>query len=71
MCTSRIPPDLHRAVYGAGVAHGGENEWEFIWKLFQTTDVPNEKRACLRALAETKQPWILSRYTFIELQYIQ
>lgn len=60
-----ICPDLHSAVYGAGIANGGLEEWEFLWNVSQTTEVANEKRACLRALAETKQPWLLQRY----LQY--
>ena len=57
-----IHPDLHSAVYGAGMANGGYKEWEFLWKVFQTTEVANEKRACLKALAETNQPWLLNRY---------
>eukprot|EP00118_Oscarella_pearsei_P010785 m.68309 g.68309 ORF g.68309 m.68309 type:complete len:981 (+) comp35504_c0_seq10:3-2945(+) len=57
-----VDPDLHSSVYGAGVAAGDEEEWDFVWNILQTTDVASERRACFSALAQTRKPWLLNRY---------
>lgn len=59
-----VNPDLKSLVYGVGVAQGGEEEWDFVWQQYQQTSNSYEKRLFLRALARTKQPWLLSRSVF-------
>ena len=60
-CTRSIDPNLKTLVYGVGVAEGGEEAWNFVWDKYNTTDDPYEKRLLLRSLAESTEPWILSR----------
>ena len=58
---SRILPDLRTVVYPAAIATGGLEEWEYLWGWYTNTTDPYEKRICLNALAESTEPWILSR----------
>ena len=58
---SSIDPNLKTLVYGVGVAVGGEEEWNFLWNKYNETNDPYEKRLLLRSLAESTEPWILSR----------
>ena len=50
-------------VYPAGIALGGEEEWQFLWERYLESPDPYEKRLCLYALAYSKEPWILNRYS--------
>ena len=54
-------------VYKVGVAMGGEDEWNFVWNKYNETNDPYEKRLLLRSLAESTEPWILSRSIYIQL----
>ncbi len=57
-----IDPNLKSIVYGVGIAYGTVEDWDYLWNWYNQTDDPYEKRLCLRALAESREPWILSRY---------
>ncbi|XP_065906392.1 glutamyl aminopeptidase-like isoform X2 [Dysidea avara] len=57
-----IHPDLKSVVYSAGVAFGGQKEWDYLWNVYRRTNDTAEKDLCLRALASTRIPWLLSRY---------
>ena len=61
-----INSDLKSVVYSAGIAFGGEKEWNYLWNVYQTTNDTAEKDLCLRALANTRIPWLLSRYALQE-----
>ena len=56
-----IHHDLKTVVYSAGVAFGDAKEWDYLWKVYQTTDDTAEKVICLAALANARVPWLLSR----------
>ncbi|XP_034944364.1 endoplasmic reticulum aminopeptidase 2-like isoform X3 [Chelonus insularis] len=58
----KITPNLRDVVYIAGVRFGGEEEWNYCWKLYQKTQVPSEKRIMLQALGSASDPWLLQRY---------
>ena len=60
LCCS-VDPDLRAVVYQVGVAYGCQDDWEFVWQQYQASDDPYEKRLLLRALAQSTEPWILSR----------
>lgn len=62
---SRPPADIRPAVYAAGIRYGGVAEWDFLWRQYTNSSVAAERQRCLTALAETRVPWLLSRY----LQY--
>ncbi|XP_076056130.1 endoplasmic reticulum aminopeptidase 1-like [Oratosquilla oratoria] len=57
-----IPPNLRSVVYAAGVKHGTEKDWHFCWKVYMSSSVPSEKRLMLKALAQTRDPWVLQQY---------
>ena len=57
-----IDPNLKAIVYQVGVAYGSVADWEFMWQRYKSSTDPYEKRLYLRALAESTEPWILSRY---------
>ncbi len=56
-----VDPDLKSLVYGVGISEGGVREWDFVWNKYNQSSNSNEKRLYLRALARSKQPWILNR----------
>ena len=58
----RIDPNLKDVVYQVGVAHGSEEDWDYMWGWYNTTEDPFEKSLCLRALAQSREPLVLSRY---------
>ncbi|XP_057692430.1 alanyl (membrane) aminopeptidase-like b [Corythoichthys intestinalis] len=60
--TKSIHQNLRSVIYCQGVAAGGKDEWEFAWKTFQETTETSEKDQLRKALACTKQIWLLSRY---------
>ena len=59
---SSIPPNLRMVVYPAGIAFGGEEEWEFLWQRYKNVNDPYEKSLCLYSLSFSREPWILNRY---------
>ena len=56
-----IPADLRSVVYPAAIAHGSEEEWDFLWQVYLNTTSPDEESNCLSALAKATEPWILAR----------
>nr|CAI5820674.1 unnamed protein product [Callosobruchus analis] len=57
-----IPKDLRGVVYCTSLKHGGAEEWEFLWKKFQNSNVATEKNTMLSALGCTQEIWLLKRY---------
>lgn len=56
-----VPVDTRRIVYTAAVASGTEEDWDFLWKRFQSTPVASEKNLILAALGSTQDPWLIQR----------
>ena len=61
MAFCSIPADLRSVVYPAAIAHGSEEEWDFLWQVYLNTTSPDEQSNCLSALAKATEPWILAR----------
>ncbi|XP_053557551.1 aminopeptidase Q [Bombina bombina] len=59
-----IPESIRWSVYCYAIAEGGEEEWEFAWKKYNTsnTDDVQETDRLLHGLSCTKEPWILNRF---------
>jgi aminopeptidase N len=57
----QVPADLRLVVYSTGVRAGGLAEWNFCWAKYINTKVPSEQRLLLRALAHSRQPFLLSQ----------
>ena len=56
-----IDPDLKSVVYRIGIAHGSDEDWDYMWQQYNMATDPYEKRLYLVALAQSTEPWILSR----------
>ncbi|KAK3108903.1 hypothetical protein FSP39_018341 [Pinctada imbricata] len=65
--TGRVDPDLKSTVYCTGIAEGNEEEWDFAYAQYKTTDVAAEKNTLLHALACTQETWLLTRYLNLAL----
>lgn len=59
-----VAPDLREVVYSAGVKYGGLTEWQHCWSMYNTTEVPTERKLLLKALGIASDPWLLQRYKF-------
>eukprot|EP00058_Branchiostoma_floridae_P020053 XP_002605543.1 hypothetical protein BRAFLDRAFT_130666 [Branchiostoma floridae] len=58
-----VSPNLKRTVYCYGIANGNENDWNFAWQRYLSTDtVASEKALLLSALACTADQYVLRRY---------
>ncbi|KAB7505266.1 Endoplasmic reticulum aminopeptidase 1, partial [Armadillidium nasatum] len=57
-----IPPNFRHVVYSTGVRHGMEDDWWFCWRVYNSSTVPSEKKLLLRALAQTRDYWVIQQY---------
>jgi len=57
-----VPGDFRNLVYYYGVANGGVEEWDFVFKRYQDNKIASEKSKLLYALAGTKEAWLIDRY---------
>jgi hypothetical protein len=55
-----IPPDLQKLVYYHGIAHGGVEEWDFLYSQYIKAK-GNNKGRLLRGLVASRDPWITER----------
>jgi aminopeptidase N len=62
-----VLPEYKLAVYAAGIQYGGEEEWQFLWRQYQQSIVPTEKRHLLKSLAKTTDASRLERYLQMSL----
>ncbi|CAH1780259.1 unnamed protein product [Owenia fusiformis] len=66
-----IHPDFRGTVYCEAVQNGGWSEWSHVWDQYNrwTTDyIEFEKDRLRRALACTREPWILKKYLAIAVE---
>ncbi|KAL8604511.1 hypothetical protein ACOMHN_015795 [Nucella lapillus] len=58
-----VPPvNVRSLVYKWGMWAGGSAEdWDRLWRKYQTEVVPQEKTNLLRALTMTRSPWLMAR----------
>lgn len=57
-----VSADLREVVYSAGIKYGGQLEWQYCWGVYNSTEVPSEKKLFLKALGVASDPWLLQRY---------
>ncbi|XP_033100895.1 aminopeptidase N-like isoform X2 [Anneissia japonica] len=57
-----VSPNLRSLTYCNGIREGGQEEWDFGWEKYLSTDDSSEKSKWLYALGCSQEPWILSRY---------
>ncbi|XP_066491470.1 aminopeptidase N [Tiliqua scincoides] len=60
--TNSIPPNLRSTIYCNAIATGGEEAWDFAWKMFLNATVVSEADKLRGALTCSREPWILQRY---------
>eukprot|EP00761_Pharyngomonas_kirbyi_P011617 gb/GECH01011643.1/.p1 GENE.gb/GECH01011643.1/~~gb/GECH01011643.1/.p1 ORF type:complete len:937 (+),score=196.25 gb/GECH01011643.1/:1-2811(+) len=66
-----IPADMRATVYRAAVAHGGKEEWQSIFRLYESADFNEEKVRCLRSLGATKDPDLLHETLELSLSKVR
>lgn len=57
-----IHANLRLTVYCNAIAAGGQDEWDFAWRQFQSMTVATEAEKLRSALSCTKQQWLINRY---------
>uniref|UniRef100_A0A667ZA41 Aminopeptidase n=1 Tax=Myripristis murdjan TaxID=586833 RepID=A0A667ZA41_9TELE len=60
--TNIIHPNVRSIIYCQAISAGGEEEWEFGWKMFQSSNITSDREQLRYALACTKKIWLLNRY---------
>ncbi|XP_078578755.1 aminopeptidase N-like [Branchiostoma floridae x Branchiostoma japonicum] len=60
----RIDPDIRKSVLQEGIASGGQSEWNFVWRKYNSssTTSPQDRQLFLTVLASSQQDYILYRY---------
>ena len=56
-----VPPDFRWIVYSTGVKYGSPEDWNFAWRMYNSTQVASERSLWLRALAASNDPYILQQ----------
>ncbi|RWS08189.1 Aminopeptidase N precursor-like protein [Dinothrombium tinctorium] len=64
---NKLSPNLRQVVYTTGVRYGGIKEWEFCWNKYTTSKVPSDQRILLKALSQTRVPWLLHKLLNLSL----
>lgn len=59
---NKINPALRSIVYCTSIEHGNKDDWNFLWRVYEKEQNPNERARIQRALTCSKEIWILSRY---------
>lgn len=59
---NNIAPEFRFATYCQAIEHGNKHDWDFLWKAYEQEQTSAERERIMRALACTKEPWILSKY---------
>jgi len=57
-----IPPILRDVILCKAMENGNVDDWEHIWKRFDTSNVGSEKTSFLYAMSCSSEPWLLSKY---------
>ncbi|XP_061165768.1 aminopeptidase N-like isoform X2 [Saccostrea echinata] len=57
-----IRSSIRLTVYCSSIRHGGIEEWDFAYKMYQQSNLASEKSRLMLALSCSKEVWILSRY---------
>lgn len=56
-----LAADLRAAVYGIALQYGGKEEYDTIFKIFEETDLQEEKVRCLRSFGASADPELLQK----------
>ena len=56
-----IPASLKQLVYSVGVKTGEEEDWDWCYEKYRTTNVPSDRAILLHALGETSNIFILQK----------
>lgn len=57
-----VNPNLRSFVYCTAIEYGNAKDWDFTWKQYLANQDASEKDKLMRALACSREPWILRRY---------
>ncbi|XP_072050679.1 glutamyl aminopeptidase-like [Amphiura filiformis] len=58
-----LKPDFRSNAYQYGMQEeGNQDNWDYLWEQYTTTQSASEKSRLLYALARTREVWLISRY---------
>lgn len=58
---TRLPRELKGVIYCQAIKYGGAEEWDFLWKRYENSNVASEKARLLSALGCSTETWLLNR----------
>ena len=58
---THVSANLQDLVYSVGIKTGGEDEWQWCYNKYKTTNIPSERGTLLRALGDSKNIFTLQR----------
>ncbi|XP_062596000.1 aminopeptidase N-like [Saccostrea cucullata] len=59
---NQIRSSVRLTVYCSAIRHGGIEDWDFAYNMYQQSNLASEKSRLMVALSCSKEVWILSRY---------
>lgn len=57
-----VSPNVRLIAYCAAIREGGEAEWNFALRRYETTNLLSEKNILLKALGCSSKRWVLAKY---------
>ncbi|XP_043661165.1 aminopeptidase N isoform X1 [Drosophila teissieri] len=61
LATNRIPVDLRETIYCTAIQFGTEADWTLLRRLYKRSDVSEERRIILSALACSRENWAMDK----------
>ncbi|KAF2365596.1 Peptidase M1 membrane alanine aminopeptidase N-terminal [Trinorchestia longiramus] len=60
--STNISENLKPVVYCTAIARGSEQEWNFAWSQYSSSNVAHERKVLLKGMACSREIWILSSH---------
>ena len=58
---THVSANLQELVYSVGIKTGGEDEWQWCYNQYKTTNIPSDRGQLLKALGDSKDIFTLQR----------
>jgi len=65
---TEISSELQETVYCSGISTGDKSHWDWAYSKYNTTNIPSERGVVLKALACSRDVFVLQEYLDITLQ---
>ena len=58
---THVSANLQELVYSVGIKTGGEDDWQWCYNQYKTTNIPSDRGQLLKALGDSKDIFTLQR----------